>query len=304
MRNIAPGIGLIDLHFQGHPHYIACYVLETGSGVALVDPGPSSTLPALEEGLRLEGLSLDSVEALLLTHIHLDHAGASGTIVARNPAVQVHVHGRGARHMIDPSRLLASAGRLYGDRMDTLWGEFLPLPAANVDRLEGGESLRLGGRSIDVAYTPGHAIHHVSYHDRSTGTAFVGDTCGIRIDNGPYVLPVTPPPDIDLDSWPSSIATIRAWDPAVLCPTHFGPARPAGEHLDEHERRLGEWGRRVREDLRAGVAPDEAAARFAAEVGAEIEAATGPEAPIYLSGGGLRDSWQGLARYWTKRERG
>lgn len=303
MRNVAPGVGLIDLHFQGHPRYIACYVLETGTGVALVDPGPTSTLAALEEGLRLEGLGLDHVEALLLTHIHLDHSGATGTILARNPAVRVHVHSRGARHMIDPSRLLSSAGMLYGDRMDELWGEFLAVPEAAVTRLEGGERIDLGGRSLAVEYTPGHAIHHVSYLDESSGVAFVGDTCGIRIDNDPYVLPVTPPPDIDLDLWPDSIARIRGWDPDVLCPTHFGPAHPAATHLDEHEHRLAAWAERVRRDLASDADPDEAAGRFADAIRAEIVALLGPETPAYLRGGGLRDSWRGLARYWNKRAR-
>lgn len=303
MRTVAPGVGLIDLHFQGHPRYIACYVLETGAGVALVDPGPTSTLAALEAGLDAEGLSLADVSALLLTHIHLDHAGATGTIVARNPATRVHVHGRGARHMIDPSRLLASAGRLYGDRMDTLWGEFLAVPEESVVRLEGGERLDLDGRALEVAYTPGHAVHHVSYLDEATRIAFVGDTCGIRIDNDPYVLPVTPPPDIDLDSWPTSIAKIRAWDPALLCPTHFGPAAPVSGHLEEHDRRLSAWAARVREDLAAGTEPSEAAARFADWIRAEIVDELGPETPAYLRGGGLSDSWHGLARYWKKRER-
>lgn len=303
MRDIAPGVSLIDLHFQGHPRYIACYVLETGTGVTLVDPGPTSTLATLEEGLRIGGLSLDAVEALLLTHIHLDHAGATGTIVARNPAIRVHVHSRGARHMIDPSRLLASAGRLYGDRMDQLWGEFLAVPEAAVKRLEGGERIALGGRNLVVEYTPGHAIHHVAYLDERSRAAFVGDTCGIRIDNDPYVLPVTPPPDIDLDSWPDSIARIRAWDPDLLCPTHFGPARPVAAHLDEHERRLAAWSAQVSEDLASGADPDEAADRFADAIRAEIASLLGLETPAYLRGGGLRDSWRGLARYWNKRAR-
>jgi glyoxylase-like metal-dependent hydrolase (beta-lactamase superfamily II) len=303
VRTVAPGISLIDVHFQGHPDYIACYVLETGSGVALVDPGPTSTLPALEEGLRLAGLSLDNVEALLLTHIHLDHAGAAGTIVARNPQIDVYVHARGARHMISPGRLLASAERLYGDRMQQLWGEFLAVPEDRIRQLEGGESLRIGGRELAVAYTPGHAVHHVSYYDDDSGVAFVGDTCGIRISNGPYVLPVTPPPDIDLEAWERSIATIRGWEPDILCPTHFGPARPVTQHLNEHERRLRRWAQQVSDDLDAGRDADQAARRFADEAAAEITAALSGDTPLYLRGGGVTDSWHGLARYWKKRAR-
>lgn len=302
MRAIAPGIGLIDLHFQGQPEYIACYVLEAGSELLLVDPGPTSTLAALDEGLRLAGLSLDSVTGLLLTHIHLDHAGVTGTLVERNPGLRVYVHRSGARHMIDPARLLASATRLYGDRMDTLWGEFLAVPERNVEILDGGEHLALGSLRLEVAYTPGHAKHHVSYFDEASGLAWVGDTAGIRIDNRAFVLPVTPPPDVDLPAWESSIATIRDWKPGALCPTHFGPARPVGAHLDEFQERLGRWAEAVRDDLATGTDANSSASRFRQTSRQEIEAALAPaDARKYLAGGGLAGSWRGIARYFQKQ---
>lgn len=301
MRAIAPGTWLIDLLFRGHPRYIACYVLDTGTGVALVDPGPASTLPTLEAGLHEAGLGFADIEALLLTHIHLDHAGATGSIVKRNAEVAVHVHARGARHMIDPSKLLTSATRLYGDRMDDLWGEFLATPADNVRELHGGETLRLGGRDLAVAYTPGHAIHHVAYVEADSRIAWVGDVAGIRIDGGPFVLPVTPPPDIDLEAWRDSFARLRELAPATLCPTHFGPAGPAEEHLLEHEARLQRWADRVADDLRSGIDEAAAAEAFAVDARREIEATIGPQSSGYLTGGGMHDSWHGLARYWRKR---
>jgi glyoxylase-like metal-dependent hydrolase (beta-lactamase superfamily II) len=171
---------LIDLRFRGSEHVIASAVLRGPDGLVIVDPGPSSCLPALEAGLADMGGTLSDVRTILLTHIHLDHAGATGSILARVPEARVLVHERGAPHMIDPSKLLASATRLYGDQMDVLWGRFDPAPAARVTALRGGERLDVAGRPVRVAYTPGHAVHHVSYLDESDGTAYVGDTCGIR----------------------------------------------------------------------------------------------------------------------------
>ncbi len=212
MREAAFDTRIIDVEYLGKRQFIACALLE-GNGPAIVDPGPTVSFAKLEEGLRRAGISIDDLETVLLTHIHLDHAGATGTIVQRNPRIEVCVHERGARHMIDPSRLLASAELLYGDQMDTMWGEFLAVPEDNVRVLSGGETLEVAGRRVEVAYTPGHASHHVSYLDTSTGTAFVGDTAGIRIANLPLVQPVTPPPDIDLEGWDESIQKIEAWMP-------------------------------------------------------------------------------------------
>src|SRR3984885_10730403 len=176
---------LIDVMHLGIPRVIGAWVVD---GV-LIDPGPTSCLDTL-----LSALGDERPRALLLTHIHLDHAGASGSLVARWPELEVYVHERGARHMADPSRLLDSARRLYGDDMDRLWGDFVAVPEANLHILTGGETLPGG---FEVAYTPGHASHHVSYlHE---GTAFVGDVGGIRIVPGAPVVPPTPPPDIDVE---------------------------------------------------------------------------------------------------------
>ena len=185
---------------------------------------------------------MHDIRLILLTHIHLDHAGATGSLLARVPHIQVGVHERGAPHMIDPAKLLASATRLYGDRMDTLWGAFEPVPAAQVQVFEGGERLDVGGRPIRVAYTPGHAVHHVSYLDETDGTAYVGDTCGIRVV-GDYTIAATPPPDIDLEIWDRSLTTIDDWQPTSLLVTHFGTVTGARAHLARYPHRAVENGR-------------------------------------------------------------
>jgi len=200
---------LIDVEHLGRPRVIGCWEV----GEVLVDPGPESTLQTL-----LAKLGERTPSALLLTHIHLDHAGASGALVERFPGLEVYVHERGAPHLIDPSRLIDSATRLYGGDMDRLWGEIVPVPEANLRVLAGGE--RIFGGAFEVAYTPGHASHHVSY--LHAGCAFVGDTGGVRITPGSVAIPPTPPPDIDLEAWQESIERIRAWAPERLAFTHCG----------------------------------------------------------------------------------
>ncbi|MFQ5743611.1 MAG: MBL fold metallo-hydrolase [Acidobacteriota bacterium] len=302
MEQVAPGTALIDVEYLGERHYIACALLQGDSGATIIDPGPAVSLPGLERGLDEAGLSLAELDAVLLTHIHLDHAGATGTIVRRNPQVRVFVHERGARHMIDPSRLLRSAGRLYGDRMDSLWGEFLAVPEGNVEALSGGERLRLAGRDLEVAYTPGHASHHVSYMDSGTGIAFVGDTAGIRIANEPFVLPVTPPPDIDLESWSGSLERIEAWRLERLFVTHFGPGENVPEHLERFRDGLHQWSDSVRASLEGGGDDADRAATFDRQVGEDLDR----QLPVgtvrlYRQGAPIEMSWYGLARYWRKR---
>jgi glyoxylase-like metal-dependent hydrolase (beta-lactamase superfamily II) len=293
---------LIDVEYLGQSRYIACALLE-GERPVVIDPGPTVSLGMLEQGLRRAGLSLDDLAGVLLTHIHLDHAGATGTIVKRNPRITVYVHRRGARHMVDPERLLRSAERLYGNRMDELWGDFLPVPEDNVRALSGGETLELAGRRIEVAYTPGHASHHVSYLDTSNGTAFVGDTAGIRIFDNSFVLPVTPPPDIDLEAWETSLAKIEAWNPERLFVTHFGPARDVAAHLGQFRERLAEWANTVRDDMASAANDDTCVDAFTATVLEQLSAGLPPDTiPLYQQGGAPEMSWRGLARYWTKKE--
>jgi glyoxylase-like metal-dependent hydrolase (beta-lactamase superfamily II) len=216
MSVLAGGMDYLDLNFLGRPGIIATAVLKSAGGVALVDPGPSTTLDGLLKSLGAQGITVRDVRQILLTHIHLDHAGATGSLLRMNPGIDVFVHERGARHLIDPSKLVASATRLYGDDMDRLWGAVLPVPAARVTALYGDERLSAGGRELEVAHTPGHASHHVTFFDRSSGVAFVGDTAGIRRGDGSYIMPPTPPPDIDLEAWRVSADRILAWQPDTL----------------------------------------------------------------------------------------
>jgi glyoxylase-like metal-dependent hydrolase (beta-lactamase superfamily II) len=224
---LTSGLSYFDLNFLGRPHAIATAVVHGGGGLALVDPGPSTCLENLELGLQGLGLRLADVSDILLTHIHLDHAGVTGTLIRRHPHIRVTVHRRGAPHLVAPERLIDSARRLWGDDMERLWGEIAPVPETNLHIVDGDETVAAAGRTFEIAYTPGHASHHVSYYDRASGVAFVGDTAGISIDGG-YVLPPTPPPDIDLEAWRASVARIEQWGPAALFLTHFGPTTTSG----------------------------------------------------------------------------
>src|ERR1700730_5544750 len=251
-------ITTLDNLWMGRPRSIAAGLLESDGHRAVIDPGPGSTLETLHQQLQARGVGVGDLDAILLTHIHLDHAGATGALVRENPRLAVYVHKNGAPHMADPSKLLAPAARLWGDDLPRLFGETLPVPAENLRILEGGETLPLGVRKLDVVYTPGHASHHVSYFDNTKGVVFVGDTAGVRIDNAPYILPATPPPDIDLSIWDKSMDTILARRPARLFLTHFGYADNPAPHIAEFRERLHQWAEVARECLR--TAPDEAAA--------------------------------------------
>lgn len=269
----------IDLMHVGRSRVIGCWQV----GDVLIDPGPSSCLPTL-----LEALDGQQPRALLLTHIHLDHAGASGSLVQRWPELEVYVHELGAVHLGDPSRLIKSARRLYGDDMDRLWGEMLPVPEPNLRELRGGELLDGG---FEVAYTPGHASHHVSY--LQDGTAFVGDAAGVRITASSLTIPPTPPPDIDVEAWHESIERIASWAPERLAITHFGESGDVQAQLSEVGRRLDDWAQLVREqDLET----------FVAGVRDEIERGAEPGlVETYVQAAAPEQLYAGLERYWRKR---
>ncbi len=238
----ANDVDLIDLRHLGRPRVIGSWMV----GDVLIDPGPETCMPTL-----LEGLAGRVPRAIALTHIHLDHAGGTGALLARCfPDAEVWVHERGARHMIDPSKLLASAGRLYGEDMQRLWGEVLPVPAERIRSLAGGETLD----GFEVAYTPGHASHHVSYLHKSTRTAFCGDVAGVRIERETPVLAPTPPPDIDPPAWRASLDLIESWAPSALVPTHFGRHVDVSEHLRELRESLDRMERLARDSDEQAVA--------------------------------------------------
>lgn len=291
-------IRLIDTLHLGRSHVIGSYLL-LGDEPALVDPGPTSTLANVEAGLQAHGLTLGDIGTMLLTHIHLDHAGSTGTILARYPHIRVYVHERGAPHMLNPEKLLSSATRLYGELMDVLWGEFRAVPAEQVTVLTGGETLHLGGRTLDVRYAPGHASHHVIYFDQGSGAAFVGDNAGVRLPDSSYARPATPPPDVDLAAWDRTLAMLRDLDPHVLCLTHFGPAFDPLAHIDSYRQRLHRWADVVRAGLASGDDEASQIQRLHEVALSELQDNPG-EAARYDQAAPLFQSWQGLARYWRK----
>ena len=303
MPVLASGLDYVDLDFLGRPQIIATAILHGSPGVALIDPGPTTTLANLTAALEKKGIRFGDVRQILITHIHLDHAGATGSILERHPHIEVIVHGRGAPHMADPSKLMASAGRLYGQDMDRLWGEVKPVAARSLRVVEGGETLSIVGREVKVEYTPGHASHHVSYLDTASRVAFVGDTAGIRRGSGTYILPPTPPPDIDIEVWRTSEQKILAWDPDTLFLTHFGPYQGARQHLEGMFENMEAWSRSVRRLLAdASLTDEDRQQKFTDEAFFDLTRRVGEtEAADYTKAGGLNYSWQGLARYWRKR---
>jgi glyoxylase-like metal-dependent hydrolase (beta-lactamase superfamily II) len=275
----------IDLHHQA-PGIVASYLLETDDGPALFDCGPTTTIPHLKAGLAERGLDLTEIRHLLLSHIHLDHAGAAGVLVRQNPWLQVHVSDIGAPHLVDPTKLEASARRLYGDAFDALWGELAPVPPENVqvvgDRVLG----------LECFPTPGHAWHHVSYLDAS-GTLYAGDAAGVRLRGAHFVMPPCPPPELDLEAWERSVGEIELRAPSRLALIHFGVVADVEEHLSSLRATLGRWGERVEDGM------DEEA--FVAAARYDVSQ-TDPElVDEYERAGPYWHHFRGIERYWRKR---
>lgn len=290
---------LIDLQFQDTPGVIAAHVLDTGDGLAIVDPGPGSTLDVLEAGLNTLGAELGDVRHILLTHIHFDHAGAAGTVLARVPRARVYVHERGAGHLVRPERLVASATQIYGDRMDRLWGVMQPIDQDRLSPLEGEQTLRLGQAEARVLYTPGHAVHHVAYHIGDD--LFVGDVGGVRLDPRQTPRAPTPPPDIQLGDWRQSISALRALDARTLRLAHFGAHPQEAAHWDGLLRTMELDASRVQQGLERGQ-PFEAISEEYTEVLLGELAAEGAHLPArYEFACPPWMSVQGLMRYWQRQ---
>jgi glyoxylase-like metal-dependent hydrolase (beta-lactamase superfamily II) len=302
MITLASGLSYFDLDFMQLPRIIATAVVHSAGDVALIDPGPTSTLPRLRSMLAAAGISMEDVTTLLLTHIHLDHAGATGTLLRELPNLRVYVHEKGAPHMANPEKLLASATRLYGSEMDRLWGEVLPVPAASMEILQGGERMAVGGRMFEVEYTPGHASHHVSYFDRESGIAFVGDTCGVKLMPGAFVMPPTPPPDIDLEAWQHSLSLIERWRADTLLLTHFGPSSPVPGHLSALRDHLSLASGLVKQSLVQEATDEDRGKWYADQLRLELTRRMNvADAHAYEIAGRFDLNWRGLARYWRKR---
>jgi glyoxylase-like metal-dependent hydrolase (beta-lactamase superfamily II) len=273
---------LLDLRHLGHERVIGSYLLETEEGAALQDCGPATCVPELKARLAERGLELGDVRHLLLSHIHLDHAGAAGVLVREHPGLQVHVSEIGAPHLVDPSRLERSARRLYGDEFDRLWGELAPVPSANV-HVVGNETLGLA-----TFPSPGHASHHVCYLDPE-GTLHAGDAAGVRIRPSEFVLPPTPPPEVDLEAWERTIDELERRGPRRLALIHFGVFEDVERHLEELRRRLRDWAERVR----TGATNEQFEAEAAVDLGADRGA--------YEQAMPFWQSYAGLRRYWEQR---
>lgn len=289
----------VDLHFQGVPGVISSFVLPTEGGVAVVDPGPGRTLPTLEAGLRALGFGLEDVRHVLLTHIHLDHAGAAGEIVERSGG-RVYVHERGAAHLARPARLLASAGQIYGEHMDALWGEMRPVPPERLVSLSGGETLDVDGVTLRPVASPGHAVHHLAWQaDRDL---LCGDVGGVRLVDAQTPRAPTPPPDIDLGAWRDSVARLRALDVERLHLAHFGSYDDVDAHWDALLTNMDLDASRVRDLLAAGEEGESLARAFeeaqTADLARQLPGLEGRmrfASPAWMSAAGL-------VRYWRKQE--
>jgi glyoxylase-like metal-dependent hydrolase (beta-lactamase superfamily II) len=270
----------IDVMHLGRDRVICAYEL----GGVIVDPGPGRCVETL-----LDALGPVVPRALLLTHIHLDHAGASGVLCRRFPELVVYVHERGAPHLVDPSKLLESARRLYGDDMERLWGEVAPVPEERVRPLSGGETVE----GFRVAYAPGHASHHVVYLHEETRDAYVGDVAGVRIPPYQFTQAPTPPPDIDVEAWLDSVETVASWSPEALCLTHFGRVSEVQDQLSRLRATLLDHA-----ELARGGDEETFIRTLQAEVATELD----PEAAERVEQAApAQQLWLGLERYWRKK---
>lgn len=295
-------ITTLDLNWLGHRRAIASALLRSGDTNVLVDPGPHSTLETLHQQLAVHGLSVQELHGILLTHIHLDHAGATGSLVKESPRLHVYVHSRGLPHMVDPAKLLSSAQRLYGQEMHSLFGDFLPVPAQNLHALDGGEEIPVGSHKLRVLYTPGHASHHVTYFDPGEQVAFVGDTTGICMEGSSFVLPATPPPDIDIELWDKSLDNILALHPQQLFLTHFGFSNDPATHIASYRERLHYWSEITAKILATDREETDAMHEFGRKVAGDAAQSLPPEeVEHYNFTGSFHLSWLGLARYHRKR---
>ena len=310
-REVEPGVVQLDHHFRGQPGVIASWLLHGGGDdLTLVEAGPASTTEGLLATIRDAGFDPARIATILVTHIHLDHAGAAGALVRRLPRARVLVHPKGLPHLVDPAKLLASATRIYGDMMGPLWGDVLPVPPERVAAIEDGAVIRAGGRTLHAVDTPGHAAHHYAFHDPASGSAWTGDVGGVRLDGVRFVRPPTPPPEFDPDAWRASIGRLRALQPKRLYLTHFGAHDDVPWHLDDLLARLVRWTGWLGARLELGAEPGALTELLRAEQDAPLAVAAGeaelPAADVfarYESAGNYRMSVDGVARWISKRKR-
>src|SRR5579871_243317 len=302
-RQLADDLWVIDTLFQGERGTIASYLLTGDNGLALIDVGSGATVEQLLAGVRAAGFDPTDIRHLVLTHIHLDHAGASGALVRRIPEAQVYVHRLGAPHLAHPEKLLSSAQRIYGDKMDRLWGTTEPVPEDHLHVVEDGQRITVGSRTLLALYTPGHAIHHLAYFDEQRGELFAGDVAGVQLEGSDYVRPPTPPPDLNLEDWYASIDRIEALHPSVLYLPHFGRVGDVEVHLEQLRRRLGDWGALMLANIRQGKTDTELAAILARTFDPDVaQSIPGDETAVerYELVANYLMSAQGYVRYYRK----
>jgi glyoxylase-like metal-dependent hydrolase (beta-lactamase superfamily II) len=291
------------LPFLDEHEIIGSYLFAGENEIAIIDPGPGSTVDALLASIREVGLDPQEVTHVLATHIHLDHTGATGTLLRQLPRAQVYVHSKGAPHLIDTTSLVASASRIYGDRLRLLWGEIEATPSERVRTIEGGDVLKVAGRRLEVHYTPGHAVHHVVFFDAHSGELFAGDVAGVRLPGVDYVRPPTPPPDLDLEAWSDSISLIRNLRPDILYIAHYGAVRDVGQQFGRLREKLQSWGDFVLDAMRKGKDEAEIIAMVIEKTQPELQrVARDPHAlQRYEIAANYVMSVQGYMRYWKKK---
>ncbi len=300
-------IETVDLNFLGREQVIASFLLmgESGGSAAIVETGPTTCLDPLMNGLEANGVSPEDVRGVFLTHIHLDHAGASGHLAELLPNATFYVHEVGRPHLVDPSKLVNSATRIYGDRMEELWGEVLPVPENRIVVLGDGEEAEAAGGVLRAYDTPGHAYHHLAYLDPESGAMFAGDVAGIRLPGQSYVRPPTPPPEVDVDAWLRSIEGIRQVGPESIWPTHFGDYGDVERHLSELEQRLQDWLLFIEGRMDEGADRDEISEELGAKGDAEMlaEGAEPEDSEHYDLAGNYEMLTAGIMRYVERKRR-
>ncbi len=292
---------LLDTRHMGGEGKLGVYLLPGASGkFALIETGPGSSLPSIKQGIQEAGFALKNLDSILVTHIHLDHAGAAGELAALSGAA-VYVHERGSKHMHDPSKLMASAERIYGDAMDSLWGKMLAIPEEQLHILKGGESFKVLDHTIEALYTPGHASHHLAYL-LNRSDLFTGDAAAIKLTGSSVIRPALPPPDIDLELWQDSIETMLQANAKRLMLTHFGMTEDVEAHLMAVPERNQEWADEILQGMQEGDDNEGLIARIAALGNAELLADDAPPEVMkrHQETSNYEMTVMGVTRYWQK----
>lgn len=301
---LADDLWLLDTLYQGEPGVIASYLLTGPAGLALVDVGSGASVTQLLDAVRATGCDPEDLLHLVLTHVHLDHAGASGILTRLLPRARVYVHRIGAPHLTDPSKLISSATRIYGDRMHQLWGEMEPVPADRITILDDGDVLRVGSRTLTALYTPGHAVHHLAFHDAARREVFTGDVAGVRLQGMDFVRPPTPPPDLSLEDWNASIDRLAALDATRLFLPHFGPATGVRQHFAQLRAHLSEWGEFLLPAIRENASDTELGSMLAEYADGQVASASHGRDELAIRRYELATNYlmsaQGYVRYYRK----